>query len=87
MTQTVYLASLTLLIPQDLNPEVAETFLVNITGVQLVGGATIVGAGASVRRPGNVASLTIAENDDARGIVQFNVARVCGTLYLQFKLG
>lgn len=61
---------------QDNDPEVAETFVVNITGVQLVGGALIVGAGASVRRPGNVASITIAENDNARGIISFDVNRV-----------
>lgn len=55
-------------------PELAESFLVNITGVELVQGST--GAGQpSVKRPGmEVAEVTISENDDPRGILQFNVS-------------
>lgn len=57
-------------------PELAESFLVNITKVELVSGS--VGAGQpSVKRPGmEVAEITIPENDDPRGILQFNVSEV-----------
>uniref|UniRef100_A0A8B9KFU6 Adhesion G protein-coupled receptor V1 n=1 Tax=Astyanax mexicanus TaxID=7994 RepID=A0A8B9KFU6_ASTMX len=56
-------------------PELAETFLVNITHVELMGGQT--GAGQpSLRRPGmEIAEITIQENDDPRGVLQFNVSR------------
>ncbi|XP_061116243.1 adhesion G-protein coupled receptor V1 [Conger conger] len=62
------------LLPDD-NPELAESFLVNITEVEVLGGA--VGAGQpSVRRPGlEVAEVTIQENDDPRGVLQFNVSK------------
>lgn len=54
----------------------AESFLVNITSVELVSGS--VGAGQpSVKRLGmEVAEVTIQENDDPRGILQFNVSEV-----------
>lgn len=57
-------------------PEMAESFLVNITSVELVSGS--VGAGQpSVKRLGmEVAEVTIQENDDPRGILQFNVSEV-----------
>lgn len=57
-------------------PELAESFLVNITSVELVRGS--VGAGQpAVKRPGlEVAEVTIQENDDPRGVVQFNVSEV-----------
>ncbi len=57
-------------------PELAESFLVNITSVELVRGS--VGAGQpSVKRPGmEVAEVTILENDDPRGILQLNVSEV-----------
>uniref|UniRef100_A0A667YA34 Adhesion G-protein coupled receptor V1 n=1 Tax=Myripristis murdjan TaxID=586833 RepID=A0A667YA34_9TELE len=61
--------------PKDDIPELAESFLVNITGVELIGGS--VGAGQpSVKRPGmEVAEVTIQENDDPRGLLQFNVSQ------------
>uniref|UniRef100_A0A3Q2DXJ8 Adhesion G-protein coupled receptor V1 n=1 Tax=Cyprinodon variegatus TaxID=28743 RepID=A0A3Q2DXJ8_CYPVA len=67
---TVALVSITIL-PDEV-PELAERFLVNITKVELVRGS--VGAGQpSLRRPGmEVAEITIQENDDPRGILQFN---------------
>uniref|UniRef100_A0A667Y0L3 Adhesion G-protein coupled receptor V1 n=1 Tax=Myripristis murdjan TaxID=586833 RepID=A0A667Y0L3_9TELE len=70
---TVVLVSVTIL-PDDI-PELAESFLVNITGVELIGGS--VGAGQpSVKRPGmEVAEVTIQENDDPRGLLQFNVSQ------------
>ncbi|XP_075895105.1 adhesion G-protein coupled receptor V1 isoform X2 [Nelusetta ayraudi] len=76
---TVALVTLTIL-PDD-TPELAESFLVNITSVELVGGS--VGAGQpSLKRPGmEVAEVTIQENDDPRGVLQFNVSKdVRGTL-------
>ncbi|KAK9522608.1 hypothetical protein VZT92_019059 [Zoarces viviparus] len=69
---TVALVTVTIL-PDDI-PELAESFLVNITSVELVKGS--MGAGQpSVKRPGmEVAEVTIQENDDPRGILQFNVS-------------
>ncbi|XP_072520807.1 adhesion G-protein coupled receptor V1 isoform X2 [Salminus brasiliensis] len=70
---TVALVTITIL-PDDF-PELAETFLVNITHVELLGGQT--GAGQpSIRRPGmEIAEVTIQENDDPRGVLQFNVSK------------
>lgn len=63
-------------INQDEAPELAESFLVNITGVELVGGLTGA-AQPSVKRPGmEVAVVTIQENDDPRGVLQFSVSQV-----------
>lgn len=66
-------------------PELAESFLVNISGVELVEGSE--GAGQpTVKRPGmEVAEVTISENDDPRGILQLNVSDV-STLSLQTPL-
>ena len=61
---------------QDTDPELVEAFLVNITGVHLVGGNPELGSRPSVRNPGFSAVISIAENDGARGLVQFNVLRV-----------
>ncbi|KAF3695921.1 Monogenic audiogenic seizure susceptibility protein 1 -like protein [Channa argus] len=57
-------------------PELAESFLVNITSVELV--KESVGAGQpSVKRPSmEVAEVIIQENDDPRGILQFNISEV-----------
>ncbi|XP_075324846.1 adhesion G-protein coupled receptor V1 [Odontesthes bonariensis] len=69
---TVALVTVTIL-PDDI-PELKESFLVNITGVQLIRGSA--GAGQpSVKRPGmEVAEITIEENDDPRGVLQLNVS-------------
>ena len=61
---------------QDLVPEADEKFLVNITKVTLLGTTPAPGSEPSIRIPGNVATVTISENDNARGIVQFNVTTV-----------
>ncbi|KAI3372466.1 hypothetical protein L3Q82_022949 [Scortum barcoo] len=68
---TVALVTVTIL-PDDI-PELAESFLVNITSVELVRGS--MGAGQpSVKRLGmEVAEVTIQENDNPRGILQFNI--------------
>ncbi|XP_037634420.1 adhesion G-protein coupled receptor V1 isoform X2 [Sebastes umbrosus] len=81
---TVALVTVTIL-PDDF-PELAESFLVNITSVELVRGS--VGAGQpSVKRPGmEVAEVTIQENDDPRGILQFNVSEDIPGSVLAYEL-
>lgn len=61
---------------QDSLPEATESFLINITGVVLLGMSPAPGAEPSIRIPGNIITVAIAENDNARGIVQFNVTTV-----------
>ncbi|XP_055742122.1 adhesion G-protein coupled receptor V1 isoform X1 [Salvelinus fontinalis] len=75
MKEHATMALVTITILPDEAPELAESFLVNITGVELVGGLT--GAGQpSVKRPGmEVAVVTIQENDDPRGVLQFSVSQ------------
>ncbi|XP_067838274.1 adhesion G-protein coupled receptor V1 [Heptranchias perlo] len=56
-------------------PELRESFLVNITSVKLTDTA-FVGGQPSVKRLGmELAEITIEENGDPRGIIQFNVTR------------
>ncbi|KAK1892564.1 Adhesion G-protein coupled receptor V1, partial [Dissostichus eleginoides] len=64
----------------------AESFLVNITSVELIGGS--VGAGQpTVKRPGlEVAEVTIQENDDPRGILQFNVSEDMAGSVLAYEI-
>lgn len=50
--------------------------MVNITAVTLVGDTPAAGAEPSISIPGNVIHITITENDNAGGIVQFNVTTV-----------
>ncbi|XP_051546873.1 adhesion G-protein coupled receptor V1 isoform X1 [Myxocyprinus asiaticus] len=70
---TVVLVTISIL-PDDI-PELAETFLVHITRVELLGGDTEAGQ-PSIRRPGlEVAEVTIQENDDPRGVLRFNVSK------------
>uniref|UniRef100_A0A8C7IVD8 Adhesion G-protein coupled receptor V1 n=1 Tax=Oncorhynchus kisutch TaxID=8019 RepID=A0A8C7IVD8_ONCKI len=80
MKEHATMALVTITILPDEAPELAESFLVNITGVELVGGLT--GAGQpSVKRPGmEVAVVTIQENDDPRGVLQFSVSQSGGVL-------
>ncbi|XP_076586595.1 adhesion G-protein coupled receptor V1 isoform X2 [Chaetodon auriga] len=81
---TVALVTVTIL-PDDI-PELAESFLVNITSVELVSGS--VGAGQpSVKRPGmEVAEVTIQENDDPRGILQFSVSEDMTGIMLAYEI-
>lgn len=51
-------------------------FLVNLTDVVLLTGTAGPGEGPSVRRPGNSVAVTIRENDNARGLVLFDVLTV-----------
>ncbi|KAM9822621.1 adhesion G-protein coupled receptor V1 isoform 2-T2 [Syngnathus typhle] len=71
MTEGATVAIVTITILPDDIPELSESFLVNLTSVKLVSG--LAGAGQpSVKRPGmEVAEVTIQENDDPRGILQF----------------
>lgn len=57
-------------------PELAESFLINITSVELVGGSVGAGQPSVKRSDMEVAEVTIQENDDPRGILQFNVSEV-----------
>ena len=61
---------------QDDIPEASETFFVNITEVELLGEGTDNSEQPSIRIPGNVAQITILENDNARGTVQFDIKTV-----------
>uniref|UniRef100_A0A3P8TGE6 Adhesion G-protein coupled receptor V1 n=1 Tax=Amphiprion percula TaxID=161767 RepID=A0A3P8TGE6_AMPPE len=81
---TMALVNVTIL-PDDI-PELEESFLVNITRVELVRGS--VGAGQpSVKRPGmEVAEIKIQENDDPRGILQFNVSEDIPGSVLAFEI-
>lgn len=59
---------------QDNIPELQEGFIINITDVQLI---TLSEGQPSVKRLGlEIAEITIEENDDARGIFNFNVTKV-----------
>lgn len=70
---------------QDNVPELQEVFIINITDVQLVDSP--IGGQLSVKRLGlETAEITIEENDDARGIFSFNVARVSRAERRIFKL-
>ena len=61
---------------QDDVPEASETFFVNLTTVELAGAEGDNSAQPSIRVPGNVAQITILENDNAQGTVQFDVKTV-----------
>ncbi|XP_077943744.1 adhesion G-protein coupled receptor V1 [Gasterosteus aculeatus] len=81
---TVALVTVTIL-PDDV-PELAESFLVNITSVELVSGS-MGGGQPSVKRPGmEVAEVTIHENDDPRGILQFNMSKDITGSVLAFEI-
>ncbi|XP_076853827.1 adhesion G-protein coupled receptor V1 [Brachyhypopomus gauderio] len=70
---TVVLVTITIL-PDDI-PELAETFLVNITYVELLGGYTGPGQPSIRRADMEIAEVTIQENDDIRGVLQLNVSK------------
>lgn len=61
---------------QDDIPELDEGFLINITDVQFVNSSTSSGV-PLLKRPGvEICEVTILENDEPRGIFQFNVTKV-----------
>ncbi|XP_056394317.1 adhesion G-protein coupled receptor V1 isoform X2 [Hyla sarda] len=62
------------ILPDDI-PELNEGFLLNITDVQFVNFSTSSGT-PLVKRPGvEICEVTILENDEPRGIFQFNVTK------------
>ena len=61
---------------KDNDPELTESFLVNLTSVQLLGNVPASGAAPSIKHTAAVTTVYISENDDARGVIQFNVQRV-----------
>ncbi|KAG2466796.1 GPR98 protein, partial [Polypterus senegalus] len=75
MKENVMMTSVQITVLPDSVPELSERFLVNITKVELVNASA--GSGQpSVKRVGmETAEVIIEENDDPRGIVQFNVKK------------
>ncbi|NWW69684.1 GPR98 protein, partial [Climacteris rufus] len=66
--------SVTVTILSDNIPELEEGFIINITDVQLITSSS--GGQPSVKRLGlEIAEITIEENDDARGVFNFNVTK------------
>ncbi|NXK95299.1 GPR98 protein, partial [Formicarius rufipectus] len=62
-----------IILPDDV-PELQEVFIINITDVHLASSSS--GGQPSVKRLGlEIAEITIEENDDARGIFNFNVTK------------
>ncbi|NXB81784.1 GPR98 protein, partial [Donacobius atricapilla] len=67
-------ASVIVTILPDNIPELQEGFIINITGVQLIISSS--GGQPSVKRLGlEIAEITIEENDDARGVFNFNAKK------------
>eukprot|EP00058_Branchiostoma_floridae_P024219 XP_002609709.1 hypothetical protein BRAFLDRAFT_102479 [Branchiostoma floridae] len=75
MRENITQATVTVDILPDNAPEGDETFLMNITSVQLLGSSPF-NYGPGIRRPGlEFAEIIIDENDDAQGYLQFNVTK------------
>ena len=76
----MYVCARTYFCTQDNTPELAETFWVNLTDVRLVNESSRLGSSTASPRlaqPGNeIATVTIAENDESRGILNFVVNKV-----------
>ncbi|XP_061673206.1 adhesion G-protein coupled receptor V1 isoform X2 [Syngnathoides biaculeatus] len=86
ITEGATLAFVTIIILPDDIPELSENFLVNITSVALVSGLAEAGQ-PSVKRPGmEVAEVTIQENDNPRGIVQFVVPEDSPEVMVAFEM-
>uniref|UniRef100_A0A1I8J347 Cadherin domain-containing protein n=1 Tax=Macrostomum lignano TaxID=282301 RepID=A0A1I8J347_9PLAT len=66
-------AQVAMIILMDTTPELTESFLVNITGVQLLDSTPASGTQPTIKATAVTCQVLIAENDNARGIVQFNV--------------
>ncbi|KAM5191785.1 adhesion G-protein coupled receptor V1 [Mantella aurantiaca] len=68
-------AQVNLSILSDNIPELNESFLLNITDVQFVNSSESSGP-PMLKRPGEeICEITILENDDPRGVFQFNVTK------------
>ncbi|NXY21530.1 GPR98 protein, partial [Atrichornis clamosus] len=74
MAENATTTSVIVIILPDNIPELQEGFIINITDVQLITSSS--GGQPSVKRLGlEIAEITIEENDDARGIFNFNVTK------------
>ncbi|NWV48163.1 GPR98 protein, partial [Daphoenositta chrysoptera] len=74
MAENATTVSVTVTILPDNIPELQEGFIINITDVQLISSPS--GGQPSVKRLGlEIAEITIEENDDARGVFNFNVTK------------
>ncbi|XP_039423368.1 adhesion G-protein coupled receptor V1 isoform X14 [Corvus cornix cornix] len=74
MAENATTISVTVTILPDNVPELQEGFIINITDVQLITSSS--GGQPSVKRLGlEIAEIIIEENDDARGIFNFNVTK------------
>ncbi|XP_066038594.1 adhesion G-protein coupled receptor V1 [Chamaea fasciata] len=74
MAENATTASVIVTILPDNIPELQEGFIINITDVQLMTSSS--GGQPSVKRLGlQIAEITIEENDDVRGIFNFNVTK------------
>lgn len=58
----------------------------NITDVKLIGSVGDDASRPTVQHPGSVAVITIEENDNPRGVVQFSVIRVSYSGYNGFSV-
>ena len=70
---------------QNSNPELAKSFQMKITSVQLItstGAQSRSEVGLWISDPGNTADVVIAEHGISRGFIQFNVTRVSNTLFI-----
>uniref|UniRef100_A0A8C3RD85 Adhesion G-protein coupled receptor V1 n=1 Tax=Cyanoderma ruficeps TaxID=181631 RepID=A0A8C3RD85_9PASS len=71
MAENATTTSVIVMVLPDNIPELEERFIINITDVQLITSSS--GGQPSVKRLGlEIAEVTIEENDDARGIFNFN---------------
>ncbi|XP_016160310.1 PREDICTED: G-protein coupled receptor 98 [Ficedula albicollis] len=74
MAENATTTSVIVTILPDNIPELHEVFIINITDVHLITSSS--GGQPSVKRLGlEIAEITIEENDDARGIFNFNVTK------------
>ncbi|KAM8960806.1 adhesion G-protein coupled receptor V1 [Pelodytes ibericus] len=70
----------------DTIPELNEGFLLNITSVQFVD-SSVSGGLPTIRRPGaEIAEVTILENDEPRGVFQFNVTKDVSGAVIGFEV-
>ncbi|KAM9330953.1 adhesion G-protein coupled receptor V1 [Gastrophryne carolinensis] len=73
------------ILPDDV-PELYESFLLNITGVQFVNSSVSSGLPV-VNRPGSeICEITIRENDSPRGVFQFNVSKIVSGVVLAYEV-
>ncbi|XP_068103893.1 adhesion G-protein coupled receptor V1 [Hyperolius riggenbachi] len=73
------------ILPDEI-PELSEGFLVNITDVQFANSSVSSGVPV-VKRPGaEICAITILENDEPRGVFQFNVTKIVNGAVLAYEV-